>query len=181
MLAAIPAHEMAETLCILAGSNAGNAARHFGKQSYEAGDIAAAVLWSSIAQALDRTGAAADEPEGQLGTLPVPRRMAGLLAETAFQGLWFEDVDADVLTREALQETLETIAEPAAGNSKAATDFPHAEYGAASGEHGMPERARKLELVAAQVPQSEAGDTSGSPSSPIWSRIEKRGSTRMAA
>ena len=166
MLAAIPEHEMAETLSVLAGTNASNAARHFGKQSYEKGDIAGAVLWSSIAQALERM--AAQEPAESVAMQPLPRRMTDTLEAAAFEGVWYEDVDADVLIRETLQQTLEAITEAAGGNAEAAAD-----------SRETADRPPKLELVSAQVPQPPAG---ASPESRhIWSRIAKRGSTRMAA
>jgi hypothetical protein len=61
MLAAVPLYDMAETLCVLAGFNAGNAARHFSRQSYDAGHIASAILWTSLAQVIDRMVPAAQD------------------------------------------------------------------------------------------------------------------------
>jgi hypothetical protein len=180
MLAAIPTHEMAETLRILAGTNAGNAARHFGRQSYESGDIASAVLWSSIVQALEGAVAVAQESAEKPEAQPVPRHMMSQLEAAAFQDVRFEDVDSDVLIREVLQETLEAIGDAAGSPPKAATDFAHAEYGAAHAALATPER--KLELVSARAPQPEAGDTpSRRASRPIWSRVVKPNSRRMAA
>ncbi len=180
MLAAIPEHEMAETLRVLAGTNASNAARHFGRQSHELGDIASAVLWSSIAQTLERMATAASEPDAEPAVQPVPRRMMQHLQDTAFEGVRFEDVEADTLVREALHETMAAITEAAAGEPKADESFQHAENGAATGAEETPERPHKLELVSARQPAaSETPDPRAS--SPIWSRIAKRGSTRMAA
>ncbi|HEY7610380.1 MAG TPA: hypothetical protein VIF14_14190 [Alphaproteobacteria bacterium] len=74
MLAAIPANDLAETLRVLAGDNAGNAARHFGKHSYDTGDVAAAILWSLVAQSADLMVRPRDErPETSL--CPIPLRM----------------------------------------------------------------------------------------------------------
>jgi len=107
MFAAIPANAMAETLCVLAGTNASNAARHFTKRSYDSGDVASAILWSSILQTLERmvrgTAGAEEEPLVQ----PMPKRMIQLLESAAFQSVRFEDVDADVLAREESQDASE--------------------------------------------------------------------------
>jgi hypothetical protein len=51
-LAAVPhASDMAETLLVLAGGNAGNAARYFAEQFYRNGDIDAALVWSQVVEA----------------------------------------------------------------------------------------------------------------------------------
>jgi hypothetical protein len=179
MLAAIPEHEMAETLSVLAGTNASNAARHFGKQSYEKGDIAGAVLWSGIAQTLERLAVPA--PAETVAMQPVPKRMtdrleAAQLEATAFRDVRFEDVDADTLIRETLQETLAAISAVAASNSSPAAEFQHARQSAAP---DVPGRPRKLELVPASAPQ-----TTDTPSRrnarPIWARVVKHSSRRAA-
>lgn len=100
MLAAIPVDEMAETLCVLAGSNAGNAARHFGRHCYASGDVAAAIVWSSIAQTLETMTPATREPEQETPMHPVPKRMIHTLEAAAFQNVRFEDVDAGILAQE---------------------------------------------------------------------------------
>lgn len=101
MPAAVPVNEMAETLCVLAGSNARNAAQHFGRQSYASGDVASAIVWSSIAQTLESMTPGAREPE-QVETLvyPVPKRMVHKLERAAFEDIRFEDVDASLLAQE---------------------------------------------------------------------------------
>ena len=89
MLASIPANEMAETLRVLAGDNAANAARHFTRRSRDMGDASSAVLWSSIAQVLMARSAAA------------PAAAAGLAPESAaMRGVRYEDVDAETLAQE---------------------------------------------------------------------------------
>ncbi len=110
MLAAVPLYEMAETLCLLAGSNAGNAARHFSRQSYDAGDIASAILWTSVARVLDRMASAAREPEGALAMPPAPL------------------------------ETLAAVADLADDKFKATSDFHRNEYGAAADDQGVLDR-----------------------------------------
>lgn len=114
MLATIPVNEMAETLRVLAGANAGNAARHFTKRSHEIGDVAGAVLWTSIADVV--AGFVASPPAKECAAPPVPQRMKQLLEATAFEGVRFEDVDADELIREGLQETAEAEQSPQADN-----------------------------------------------------------------
>lgn len=96
MLASISINEMAETLRVLAGNNAGNAARHFAGRSYDFGDVASAVLWSSITQMLDRRKPAAHTNAESIGSLPIESIRDGL----AFQEVWYEDVDAEVLSAE---------------------------------------------------------------------------------
>ena len=76
MLASIPANEMAETLRVLAGDNAANAARHFSRRSHDMGDASSAVLWSSIAQVLNAMSAAA--PDAAAGLAPESAAMRGV-------------------------------------------------------------------------------------------------------
>ena len=104
MLATIPVNELAETLRVLAGGNASSAARHFTKRSHDIGDVAGVVLWTTIAEMLARLAAPA--PAEERAVPPIPQRMKQLLEATAFEGVWFEDVDAEVLFRERQQETL---------------------------------------------------------------------------
>ena len=68
MLAAMPADELAETLCVLAGPNAGNAARHFGKYSYDSGDVAGAIVWSQVAMSADLIA----PPPSECASAPMP-------------------------------------------------------------------------------------------------------------
>lgn len=97
MLASIPVNEMAETLRVLAGENAANAARHFTRRSYELGDASSAVLWSSIAQvlhALDIAVPGASAP-------PAKQAAADRMPESfAMLGVRYEDVDAETLAQE---------------------------------------------------------------------------------
>lgn len=98
MIAAIAAEDMAETMKVLAGSNAVSAARHFTRLSFERGDAGSVALWSRTMQAL-------------AGPSNPPARPAQLIAETAtqsrlaregaaFQGVRYEDVDAATLALE---------------------------------------------------------------------------------
>lgn len=96
MLASIPVNEMAETLRVLAGGNAANAARHFTNRSYERGDVSAAVLWSSIARVL---AGALPAPETEL-ELTDPAPISLIREGIALQGVRYEDVDAETLARE---------------------------------------------------------------------------------
>ena len=100
MLASIPVNEMAETLRVLAGANAANAARHFTKRSYDMGDVSSAVLWTSIAQFLG-AGTAPAEPAPEMHsaaaeTMPLDRIREGVV----MQGVRYEDVDGETLARE---------------------------------------------------------------------------------
>jgi hypothetical protein len=96
MLASIPVNEMAETLRVLAGDNAANAARHFTKRSYDMGDVASAVLWSSIAQCFGVAPAAAETYAMPADPAPFESIREGM----AMQGVRYEDVDAETLDRE---------------------------------------------------------------------------------
>lgn len=106
MLSAIPANEMAETLRVLAGDNAANAARYFGKYSFDNGDVATAILWTNVGQLLGPMLEAAPQADAPSGP-PVPQRMKHLLEAAAFEGIRYEDVDSDALIRETLMELLE--------------------------------------------------------------------------
>jgi len=80
---------------------AANAARHFTQHSHERGDVSSAALWSSIARAI-------------AGPAPIPARARAMAepspADTiairriresiAFQGVRYEDVDAETLARD---------------------------------------------------------------------------------
>lgn len=101
MLASIPVNEMAETLRVLAGDNATNAARHFTKRSYDMGDVSSAVLWTSIAQFLAAALPAAEPPpEAQAAeAMPLDRIREGI----AMQGVRYEDMDAETLAGEERQ------------------------------------------------------------------------------
>lgn len=97
MLASIPVNEMAETLRVLAGDNAANAARHFTKRSYDLGDVSSAVLWSSIAQCLGvAPQAAAGASAAAADRVPLAHIREGI----AMQGVKYEDADAETLARE---------------------------------------------------------------------------------
>ena len=111
MLSAIPASDMADTLRVLAGTNAENAARHFGKYSFDTGDVATAILWTNIVELLGHASGAAGEAAAAAGddivAPPVPMRMKQVLEAAAFEGMRYEDVDGDTLIRETLMELLE--------------------------------------------------------------------------
>ena len=97
MLASIPVNELAETLRVLAGGNAGVAARHFSKHSYDSGDASSAVFWSSIAEVLACSAALASAAKPMhAASAPLAHIREGM----AFQGVWYEDVDPEVLARE---------------------------------------------------------------------------------
>ena len=152
MLATIPVNEMAETLRVLAGANAGNAARHFTKRSHDMGDVAGAVLWTSIADIVVSVAPvhlAACAPAEACAMPPVPQRMKQLLEATAFAGVRFEDVDADVLMCETLHEALEAEHAPQADNmhSIPAHVTPPESQDAAMAD-GEPEGAWRLPLAA---------------------------------
>ncbi len=100
MLASIPVNDMAETLRVLAGGNAANAARHFTKRSYDMGDVASAVLWSSIAQCL---GVVPSAPPEARAAPPDPAPFDAIREGIAMQGVRYEDVDAATLAREERQ------------------------------------------------------------------------------
>lgn len=109
MLASIPVNEMAETLRVLAGANAANAARHFTKRSYDMGDVSSAVLWTSIAQCLGAVAAPAAEPAPAAQSTAAETMPLHFIREgVAMQGVRYEDVDAESLAR----EERETIAIP---------------------------------------------------------------------
>ena len=97
MLSSIPVNEMAETLRVLAGENAANAARHFTRRSYDMGDASSAILWSSIAQVLH--GMAFAVPDASAA--PAEQTSAGRIPESAaMQGVRYDDVDAEILAQE---------------------------------------------------------------------------------
>ena len=149
MLTAIPVNEMAETLRVLAGANAGNAARHFGKRSLDTDDVAAAIFWTNAAEILECAPLAAAVPSDAHAGPPVPRRMKQQLEATAFRDVRFDDVDADALIREALQETLAEEKETPAGEAHRIPDCPRAlpqEVGEPGGAH--PHEACRLLLAA---------------------------------
>lgn len=92
MSAPIPVAEMAETLRVLAGSNAGNAAHHFKSRGYETGDIASAALWSSIAEEVAFRGARFEDVEGDAlaleeRVLRFHREMTELASDEDFEGI----------------------------------------------------------------------------------------------
>ena len=124
MLAAIPVNEMAETLRVLAGANAGNAARHFSKVSFDLNDVASAILWTNIAETIERTPSAAAAPAEEFEGRPVPRRMMHQLEATAFHDARFEDVVGDVLILEALEETPAAEREQCVGDVRRAPEGP---------------------------------------------------------
>jgi len=96
VLASISINEMAETLRVLAGDNAGNAAHHFAERSYDFGDVASAVLWSGITQMLNRRKRAVNANAERLDIVPIESIREGL----AFQDVQYEDVDVEVLAAE---------------------------------------------------------------------------------
>jgi hypothetical protein len=96
MPASTPFAEMAETLRVLAGANASNAAHYFTTQCYESGDMASAVLWSGIAHTLD---GATPAIQSALDA-PVPAPIRAVLEEMAFGNSLFEDAEPEVLAQE---------------------------------------------------------------------------------
>lgn len=163
MLAAVPADEMAETLCVLAGANAGNAARHFGRQSYASGDVASAIVWSSIAQTLELNTPAAREPEQEMPVHPIPKRMIRNLESAAFQGVRFEDVDAGILAQE--EHSLSAAAKAKSG--------PYLRCVQSAAKRN----ARKVALPTVHVAKP-TGEKRG-PSRPVRSRVVKTDSRRV--
>lgn len=145
MLATIPVNEMAETLRVLAGANAGNAARHFTKRSHEIGDVAGAVLWTSIADVV--AGLVGFPLAEERAAPPVPQRMKQLLEARAFEGVRFEDVDADELLREGLQEAAEEPS-PQAANVYVPEQAPLPPSPDAAPENGESDAAWPLPLAA---------------------------------
>jgi hypothetical protein len=65
--------EMAETLLVVSGDNAGNAARHFAKRYYDTGDVASALVWGHIASAADAF--VSRRAQGPAAAPPEPQRM----------------------------------------------------------------------------------------------------------
>jgi hypothetical protein len=53
MLGTLQESDMAETLMVLAGGNAGNAARHFAKADLDAGNIGGALAWARVIEAAE--------------------------------------------------------------------------------------------------------------------------------
>ncbi len=97
MLSSIPVNEMAETLRVLAGENAANAARHFTRRSYDMGDASSAILWSSIAQVLHARASSAPGANAAPAELVVAERIP---ESFAMAGVRYEDVDAETLAQE---------------------------------------------------------------------------------
>lgn len=98
MLASIAADDMAQTMRVLAGENAVNAARYFTRCSYQRGDCCSVALWSRTMQALVGSSRVAAR-RAEL----TPERMtqSRLVRERAvFQGVRYEDVDAATLALE---------------------------------------------------------------------------------
>lgn len=99
MLASIPVNELAQTLRVLAGDNAANAARHFTKRSHDMGDESSAVLWSTIMQCLGAEAAAVpDASETDAAADPTPSHE--IREGIAMQDVRFEDVDPESLAGE---------------------------------------------------------------------------------
>jgi hypothetical protein len=98
MLASIPADDMAQTMRVLAGENAVNAARHFTRCSYYRGDVALVTLWSRTIQALAGSSRAPARPAQLIAEKPTQSRL--VRERDAFQGVRYEDVDAATLALE---------------------------------------------------------------------------------
>ena len=124
MLAVIPVNDMAETLRVLAGTNAGNAARHFSKVSFDSDDVASAILWTNIAEIIEHLPSAASASSEEIEARPIPRRMMHQLETMAYEGARYEDVDSDILIREALEETLAAEREQLLGDVRRAPERP---------------------------------------------------------
>ena len=124
MLATIPVNEMADTLRVLAGANAGNAARHFTRYSYDLGDASSAVFWSSIAEVLACSAALASASKPvRTETAPLAQIREGM----ALQGVWYEDVDPAILAREEPPPIAVPAADEWAGNRAKRRGFAPAE------------------------------------------------------
>lgn len=98
MAASIPADEMAQTLRVLAGDNAVNAARHFTRYSYYVGDTHAVALWSRTIQALVDRSAAPMRPTILVAEEVTQSRL--VRERDALRGVRYEDVDAATLALE---------------------------------------------------------------------------------
>jgi hypothetical protein len=143
----LPVHELAETLAVLVGDNAGNAARHFIQHSYAADDVASALLWSNVVRVLEGGSSALEAIE--LESRPVPRRMIEALEAAAFDGVKFEDIDAETLAREEPQFAA-GIADFVARNRDGAPDFRHPEFDeSVPASHPLRVRNRELMPLAA--------------------------------
>jgi hypothetical protein len=144
MLASIPLNEMADTLRVLAGDNATNAARHFTKRSYDMGDVSAAVLWSSIVQCLDGPIAqpAPEAPAAPEDPVPFDDIREGI----AMQGVRYEDVDAETLARE---EPTPVAIPPIPQRARSLKRFGLARAETQAAEHGAEGAAAEIELAQA--------------------------------
>jgi hypothetical protein len=169
MFSGIQPNEMAETLSILAGPNASNAARAFSKESLNAGDIATAAQWSNIAATLEYVAVG---PQAEAPVPPVPRRMIRLREQIAFQDASFEDVDAETLAREELGEDMaarEAMAQPA-------EDVGRAHDRAAP---AMP--AQRLAWLRPRLIEPGPVGAAKRPARPVWSRLLRQRPRRIAA
>ena len=134
MLASICAEDMAQTMRVLAGENAANAARHFTRRSYTLGDISSVALWSRTMEALAGPTRAPRRPVQLTGEEVTQSRL--VRERTAFQGVRYEDVDAATLALE----------EPPAIVVKSTQDWVGERFGFA--------RPRKTGLLKASAPGS---------------------------
>lgn len=135
--------DMTETLRVLAGDNAGNAARHFSKWSYDLGDVASAVHWASIASTLDGI---APDAAGVAAEDSAPSIEIQLLREgMAFEDAWFEDVDAETLVHEERLESFDPPTFDMAGRQgEMDIGFEHAAYAGAPVPNSVVEAPREL-------------------------------------
>ncbi len=125
MIADIPVNDMAETLRVLAGANAINAAHHFRKWSYDSGDAASAILWSTIARMLEHIAERSDGKQ-ELSD-PPPVQILQLREGMAFENVWFDNVDAEVFAGEELSESLNLpVSEGTGGEAGAGSGVGHA-------------------------------------------------------
>ena len=147
MFTLIPVNEMAETLRTLAGVNAANAARHFSARSYDLGDVASAVLWSSIARTIEGPARAAIETTE---AAPDPMPMARIREGLAFQGVWYEDVDPEVLAREEPPQTVVAAVDEWTGNPARHHGFAPTEEARTFG------RSARRRLIRPDIELSEA-------------------------
>lgn len=144
MIAEIPVNDMAETLRVLAGANAGNAAHHFRKWSYDSGDAASAILWSSIARMLEHIAEMSDGKR-ELSD-PPPVQILQLREGMAFENVWFEDIDAEVLAREEPSETLDLpLPEETGGAAEMERGFGYAGDGGSPASNAGVEGPQALE------------------------------------
>lgn len=89
MLSVATDNEWAETLIALVGDNAGNAARHFGKENYDRGMVAHTIVWSPIAYAIDQRRCQSQKGDAVVASAPA---IANRLASATYDSVLFADL-----------------------------------------------------------------------------------------